>query len=319
MSLKSHTEVLYGEEGLLELVRDTNINLIINALVGFSGLKPTIEGIKHKKDIAIANKETIVVGGEIVLNMARENNVNIIPIDSEHSALLLLLRNMKRQEVKKLILTASGGPFRSLNKEEFKNITLAQALDHPTWKMGKKITIDSSTLMNKGFEVIEAHHLFDFDFQDIEVIIHKESIIHSMIETVDGETYAQLGPTDMKFPIQNAMTYPDIIENNYHKMSLWEIGSLSFEKPDYDKFPLLKIAYETGKSGGTLPAVLNASNEIAVQMFLDNKIAYLDIVKLIEKTISTHKNINNFGIKDIFEADNWAREYSNHLIKNKSL
>ncbi|MDH4128177.1 MAG: 1-deoxy-D-xylulose-5-phosphate reductoisomerase, partial [Spirochaetota bacterium] len=277
-SFNCKIEVLYGDEGLLNVVSDPNVNLIVNALVGFSGLKPTIEGIINKKDIALANKETIVVGGELVLKLAKENNVKIIPIDSEHSALLFLLRHNKREEVRKLILTASGGPFCNLRKEEFAQITLNDALNHPTWKMGKKITIDSSTLMNKGFEVIEAHHLFGFDFDDIEVIIHKESIIHSMIETVDGEIYAQLGPADMKFPIQNALTYPEIIENDYHKLNLWEIGSLSFSKPDFDKFNLLNIAYQVGKEGGTLPTVLNASNEVAVNAFLNEEIAYIDIV-----------------------------------------
>ncbi|HEO64981.1 MAG TPA: 1-deoxy-D-xylulose-5-phosphate reductoisomerase, partial [Spirochaetes bacterium] len=192
--MRSETQVLYGEEGLLEVVSDPEVQLVVNALVGFSGLRPTLEAIKHHKDIAIANKETIVVAGELVLKQAKENDVHVIPIDSEHNALLLLLRQYQKEEIRKVILTASGGPFRSMTQKELHKVTLAQALNHPTWKMGKKITIDSSTLMNKGFEVIEAHHLFGLDYQDIEVIIHKESIIHSMIETIDGEIYAQMGP-----------------------------------------------------------------------------------------------------------------------------
>lgn len=312
----SQTELLYGEEGLLEIVSDNPTNCIVNALVGFSGLKPTIEAIKNKKEIAIANKETIVVGGELVFNLAKKYNVSIIPIDSEHSALLFLLRNNNRKEVNKLILTASGGPFRDMKKEDLEHVTLKQALNHPTWSMGQKITIDSSTLMNKGFEVIEAHYLFDFDFDDIEVIIHKESIIHSMIETVDGEIYAQLGPNDMRFPIQNALTYPNVLSNNFQRLNLWEVGTLSFSKPDFTKFPLLKIAYEVGDKKGTLPSVLNASNEEAVYAFLDKKINYKDIVKMVEKSICKHENNKQPELEDIFQADEWARSYTKEQIKN---
>lgn len=308
--------VLSGEDALLELVIDPDVDLVINALVGFSGLKPTLEAIDHSKDIAIANKETIVVGGELVLSRAREKRIQLIPIDSEHSALLFLLRYNKRSEVKKLILTASGGPFRTMPKADLQNVTLEQALNHPTWKMGQKITIDSSTLMNKGFEVIEAHHLFDFHFDDIEVIVHKESIIHSMIETIDGEVYAQLGPTDMKFPIQNAMTYPEVVENSYHKMKLWEIGTLSFEQPDYDKFPLLQTAFDVGRVGGTLPAVLNGSNEIVVYAFLEKRIQYRDIHPIIKECLDAHQNVLKPEIKDIFEADKWARDYSENIIRS---
>ncbi len=314
LSFNHGTEVLYGNEGLLEIVRHQDVQLIVNALVGFAGLKPTIEGINNQKDIAIANKETIVVGGKLVFDLAHKNKVNIIPIDSEHSALMLLLRNNSKSEVRKLILTASGGPFRDMAKENLYHVTLEQALDHPTWKMGSKITIDSSTLMNKGFEVIEAHHLFNFQFKDIDVIIHKESIIHSMIETIDGEIYAQLGPNDMKFPIQNALTYPKIIENNYQKVNLWEIGSLTFSQPDFDKFPLLKIAYDVGEQGGTLPAVLNAANEEAVYAFLDKKINYIDIVNLVEKALEKHQNAKDPQLDDIYDAHNWARSFTQEQV-----
>lgn len=317
VSLNLQTKVLYGEEGLLEVVSDPNVNLIVNALVGFSGLKPTIEGIKNNKDIALANKETIVVSGELVCKLAKQHNVKIIPIDSEHSALLFLLRCHKQNDVKKLILTASGGPFRDMKSEDLQHVSLNQALNHPTWKMGKKITIDSATLLNKGFEVIEAHHLFGYDFNDIEVIIHKESIIHSMIETIDGEIYAQLGPTDMKFPIQNALTYPNIIENEYDKMNLWEIGTLSFSKPDFDKFPLLKIAYSVGQEGGTLPTVLNASNELAVEAFLREEIRYTDIVSIVKKTLDAHINKSSNNLKNILEANNWAISFAKELMKEK--
>ncbi len=316
--MRSETQVLYGEEGLLEVVSDPEVQLVVNALVGFSGLRPTLEAIKHYKDIAIANKETIVVAGELVLKQAKKNNVSVIPIDSEHNALLLLLRRYKKEEIRKVILTASGGPFRTMTQKELLSVTLDQALNHPTWKMGKKITIDSSTLMNKGFEVIEAHHLFGFDYQDIEVVIHKESIIHSMIETIDGEIYAQMGPADMKFPIQNALTYPEIHGNSYPKMKLWEIGSLSFDQPDYDRFPLLKTAYRAGKEGGTLPAVLNASNEEAVYAFLDSKIGYMDIHSVIDQCLDAHQKVDSPEIKEIYQADHWARDFSKDMIVSLS-
>ncbi len=311
----ANIKVLYGSEGLIEVVRDDNINFIINSLVGFTGLIPTIEAIKNNKDIAIANKEAIVVGGDIILPLAKKHNVNIIPIDSEHSALLFLLRYSKRSEVKKLILTASGGPFIDKNKEDLKNATLNEALNHPTWKMGRKITIDSSTLMNKGFEVIEAHHLFGFDFKDIDVIIHRESVIHSMIETIDGEIYAQLGPSDMKFPIQNAMTYPKVYPNDYDKLKLWEIKNLSFDMPDLNKFPLLKLAYEVGKEGGTMPTILNAANEVAVWAFLEGRIKYSDIVFLINKGVEEHNNIRYPNLDDIIDSNNKGRESTYNQIK----
>jgi len=284
-NIPKNIKLLYGDDGLLEISTLKDVDIVVNALVGFKGFLPTLNALKNGKVCAIANKETIVVGGEIIMKSASDKDRQIIPIDSEHSAIHSLLRNRDKKSVSRLILTSSGGPFRTLPKEKLKEVTLKQALNHPTWSMGNKITIDSSTMMNKGFEVIEAHHLFGFDFSQIDVIIHKESIIHSMIETIDGEIYAQLGVADMKFPIQNALTYPDILPNSFGKLKLYEISSLTFEKPDMDKFPLLRLAYDAGRIGNSMPVVLNASNEIAVNSFLMEKIYYIYIYKYVSETI----------------------------------
>lgn len=310
----NNIKILFGDEGLLEIATLDEVDYVVNALVGFKGFIPTIEALKQNKVCAIANKETIVVGGEIINKIVPDKTRQIIPIDSEHSAIHQLLKDRKNTEISKLILTSSGGPFRKLPIEELNNVTLEQALNHPSWSMGNKITIDSATMMNKGFEVIEAHHLFNFDFDKIEVIVHKESIIHSMIETIDGEIYAQLGIPDMKFPIQNALTYPNIVSNNYNRLNLAEVKTLSFEKPDYQKFPLLKTAYEVGKIGGTLPAVLNSANEVVVNKFLKKEISYNDIYRYIRKTVEAHKIINNPSIEDVINTDLWAREYILKLI-----
>ncbi len=316
-NIPKNIKLLYGDDGLLEISTLKDVDIVVNALVGFKGFLPTLNALKNGKVCAIANKETIVVGGEIIMKSASDKDRQIIPIDSEHSAIHSLLRNRDKKSVSRLILTSSGGPFRTLPKEKLKEVTLKQALNHPTWSMGNKITIDSSTMMNKGFEVIEAHHLFGFDFSQIDVIIHKESIIHSMIETIDGEIYAQLGVADMKFPIQNALTYPDILPNSFGKLKLYEISSLTFEKPDMDKFPLLRLAYDAGRIGNSMPVVLNASNEIAVNSFLMEKISYIDIYKYVSETIEKHNIINNPTYEEIIEIDKWARKYTiNNIEKN---
>lgn len=312
---RKNINVLYGDEGLIEIATCEETEYIVNSLVGFKGFIPTLKALQKGKICALANKETIVVGGNLIKKYVQNKNKQIIPIDSEHSAIHSLLRNKNKNVVSKIILTSSGGPFRAVPKEKLREVTLKQALAHPTWNMGSKITIDSATMMNKGFEVIEAHHLFDLEFDKIEVIIHKESIIHSMIETIDGEIYAQLSINDMKFPIQNALTYPEIITNTFQRLDLSKIKTLSFEKPDYEKFPLLKLAYEVGKKGNSLAAVLNASNEIAVNKFLNEEIKYIDIYKYISKTLEAHNIIKNPDFEDIIECDRWAREYTVNNIK----
>jgi 1-deoxy-D-xylulose-5-phosphate reductoisomerase len=313
----SKLKILFGDDGLNRIATEDNVEYIVNALVGFKGFIPTMEALKKGKVCAIANKETIVVGGSLIMKTAIDKDRQIVPIDSEHCAIHSLISNRKKKDIAKIILTSSGGPFRTKSKEELDKVTLEEALNHPTWSMGNKITIDSATMMNKGFEVIEAHHLFDVDYDDIEVIVHKESIIHSMIETIDGEIYAQLSINDMKFPIQYALTYPKIVSNKFERLNLAKIGSLHFETPDCDKFPLLSLAYEVGRKGGTLPAVLNASNEVAVNKFLSKEIDYTDIYKYIYEAVKNHSVINNPTYDDIIQSDKWARNFTKKLIRYK--
>ncbi len=312
------TKVLYGEDGLIQISTLKNIDIVVNALVGFSGFIPTLEAIKHNKVCAIANKESLVVGGDLIMNEVKDRTNQILPIDSEHSAIHSLMRKVDKDKVNKLIITASGGPFRDVPYKDLVNVTLEQALNHPVWSMGKKITVDSSTMMNKGFEVIEAHHLFNFEFDKIETIIHKESTIHSMIETIDGEIYAQLSISDMRLPIQNALTYPEVMNNDHPRLSLANIKSLSFERMDYEKFPLLKLAYDVGKKGNSLPTVLNAANEVCVEKFLKREINYIDIYHYINKTIVSHDIIKNPTFKDIIKTDKWARDLTKENIKIKN-
>jgi 1-deoxy-D-xylulose-5-phosphate reductoisomerase len=299
--------ILIGIEGLTEIVTDTRVDIVVVATVGAIGLLPTISAIKAKKWIALANKEVLVMAGDIVMPLAEKNRVPIIPIDSEHSAIFQCLTAGKHTEIKKIILTASGGPFRT-SKTDFKKITVKQALSHPTWSMGKKITIDSATLMNKGFEVIEATHLFNIPADKIEVVIHPESIVHSMVEFIDKSIIAQLSVTDMYLPIQFALTYPDRKPNPIPSLDLTKLGELTFAKPDFNRFPCLRLAYDAVNAGGTMPAVLNAANEIAVSAFLDGKIPFSDIPKLIERTMNEYRVIPHPTLEQILEADTWARE-----------
>lgn len=284
----------YGSVGLIDLVEVKCENgVVINAIVGTSGLVPTVKAIESKKDILLANKETLVVAGDLINELVSKYQVNLIPIDSEHSAILQCLNSGKKEEVKKIIITASGGSFRDLKREELNNVTLEEACTHPNWCMGTKITIDSSTMVNKGLEVIEAHHLFKIDYSKIETIIHKESIIHSMVEFNDGSVIAQMGNPDMRLPIMYALNYPHHIKNNIIKeLDLCEIGNLSFKKMDYERFPLVRIAYEVGMIGGILPLVYNVSNEVAVSLFVRGKIKYLDIEKIIIETVDFFKERN---------------------------
>ncbi len=304
-------EVFVGEDGIKYLLKLKNIDLIVNAIMGSAGLRYTYEAIKTGKIIALANKESLVMAGKIVMKSAKKYKSSIVPIDSEHSALFHLLHNKKPKEIEKIILTASGGPFFRWKTIDLKNVTPWEALKHPVWRMGSKITVDSATMLNKGFEIIEAHHLFNIDYDKIDVIIHPQSIIHSMVQIIDGEIYAQLSPPDMKFPIINALSFPEKLKNPFKRLSLEKIKKLSFEKPDYNKFPLLKYSYEIGKRGGNLPAALTVADEIAVNLFLQRKIKFNQIFKLIKNIVESVKFIKNPDIEDIFNTENYILEKFN--------
>lgn len=296
-------EVLKGKDGLIEISKRDDHNFLINALVGFSGLEPTIEAIRSKKDIALANKESLVIAGKIITDLLKENGANLFPIDSEHSAILQCLSGEEQNSVNKIYLTASGGPFRNKSIEEIRSATIEDALNHPNWKMGKKITIDSATMMNKGLEVIEAKWLFDVEADNIEVLIHPESIIHSMVEFNDGSVKAQLGIPDMKIPIQYSLTYPERIRSDFPKMDFKKFNKLNFEEPDFEKFRCLKIAYDVINEEGTYPAVMNAANEIAVDLFLNGKIRFYQIPDIIESALEAHTGNREFSLELIKEAD----------------
>jgi len=299
------TKILTGEEGIKTLISLKNIDIIVNAIIGSAGLRYTYEAVKKGKTIALANKESLVMAGKIIMQTARKYKSTIVPIDSEHSALFQLLQNKKHNEIEKIILTASGGPFLYWRRIDLRNVTPWEALKHPVWRMGNKITVDSATMINKGFEVIEAHHLFNIDYDKIDVIIHPQSIIHSMIQTIDGEIYAQLSPPDMKYPILIALAYPERLENPFQRLSLEKIKKLTFERPDYKKFPLLKYAYEIGKKGGNLPAALTVADEIAVKLFLQRKIKFNQIFKTIKNIVESIKFIENPDIEDIFNTEKY--------------
>jgi len=301
-------KILDGEEGLIEIARLKEADLVVSAIVGASGLIPTLEAIRAGKRVALANKEALVMAGEIIMNEAHKKGVKILPIDSEHSAIFQCLKGEKGRKISRIILTASGGPFLKFSFSRLKSVTPQEALRHPTWEMGKKITIDSATLMNKGLEVIEAHHLFGIDIDRIEVVIHKEAIVHSLVEFVDGTILAHLGVPDMRLPIQYALTYPERLPNPLKRLDLSKIKSLTFQKPDTRRFPCLKLAYEAARIGGTAPAVLNATNEIAVSLFLKRKIGFIEIPEMIEKVLHRHKPIKNPTLSEILKADAWARK-----------
>ena len=306
-------ELLVGEDGLIKASIEAEYDIFMGAMVGFAGLAPTIEAVKRGKRIALANKETLVVAGELVTNLCRENSSEIIPVDSEHSAIYQCLIGENLNEVEKLILTASGGPFLNKDKSFFENATVEQALNHPNWKMGSKITIDSATMMNKGLEVIEAHWLFGLPVEKIEVVIHPQSIIHSMVQFVDGSIKAQLGLPDMKLPIQYALTFPERLQNDFKRTSLPKIGSLTFFEPDLNKFECLKLAFEALSKGGTAPCILNAANEVAVYKFLNNEIKFLHIPLLINKALDKVENSFSPDLGTIFECDRKTREYVHTL------
>lgn len=303
----SSVKIYEGNEGLEELVNELDFDILLNALVGAVGLRPTVAALKRNKKVALANKESLVVGGEIITNLLREGHGELVPVDSEHSAILQCLSGCKESTVESIILTASGGPFRMLSKEKFQHITPSQALNHPTWSMGKKITIDAATLMNKGFEVMEAHYLFSLPYDKLRVWIHPQSIIHSLVEFHDGAVMAQLGIPDMELPIQYALSYPERLPMNGKRLSLPEIGRLEFFDPDLERFPCLRLCIEAGKMGGTAPAVVNAANEIAVDAFLNGKISFTDIAGIVAYSLQNHSNKRGDSLESVEEADRHTR------------
>ncbi len=308
-------EIHAGVEGMISAATHPDADFVVSAIVGAAGLVPTVAAIRAKKDVALANKETLVMAGEIVTKEAEKKGVKILPVDSEHSAILQALGGYKNENVKRLILTASGGPFYNTSLSRKRLIKPKDALRHPNWKMGKKITIDSATLMNKGLEVIEARWLFDIPSKNIDVLIHPESIVHSMVEYIDGSVIAQLGVPDMRIPISYALSYPLRLDGGFPTLDLAKIGSLTFKRPDTKRFPCLSYAYEALETGGTMPAVLNAANEVAARAFLKEEIGFLDIPKIIKKVMSRHIRQDIVTIEDVLLADRWAREHAEDLIK----
>jgi 1-deoxy-D-xylulose-5-phosphate reductoisomerase len=308
--LGTSAQVFSGEEGLLKLATLSAADIVLIAIVGTAGLKPALAAIRAGKDIAVASKEILVMAGEIVMNEARKHGVRVLAVDSEHSAIFQCLDGKPTNSVRKLILTASGGPFRDKNlwpKEKFSEISVECALKHPSWVMGRKITIDSATLFNKGLEMIEARWLFDIEMARVAVVVHPQSIVHSMVEFVDGSLLAQLSTPDMCLPIQYALTYPDRAPSERVQTNFPKIGTLTFEEPDVERFPALDLARRAGEIGGTLPAVLNAANEIAVEAFVNRKINFPQITEVVRRTMDAHKTVPHPTLEQILEADNWAR------------
>lgn len=299
----NHTEVLAGMDGLIACATLPEVNIVVTAMVGMIGIRPTIEALKAGKDIALANKETLVTAGHLILPLAKKNGCAILPVDSEHSAIFQALQGRAGNKLHKILLTASGGPFRGKTREELKHVTVEDALRHPKWSMGKKITIDSSTMVNKGLEVIEAKWLFDAEPEQIQVVIQPQSIIHSMIEYEDGAVLAQLGTPDMKLPIQYALYYPERKSAVCDRLDFYQISSIEFRKPDYETFPGLPLAYDAIKAGGSMPTVYNAANEWAVAAFLERKIAYLDIAEIIRESMERHSVIRHPSLEEILETE----------------
>ena len=306
-------KVASGMEGLLEVAAFAESEILVTAIVGMIGILPTIEAIRAGKDIALANKETLVTAGHLIMPLAEEHGVSILPVDSEHSAIFQSLQGGEKKQVAKILLTASGGPFRGRKKSELENIQVEDALKHPTWEMGRKITIDSSTMVNKGLEVIEAKWLFDVPVEKVEVVVQPQSIIHSMVEYTDGAVIAQLGTPDMKLPIQYALYYPERRYLPGDRLDFWKLSQITFEAPDMETFYGLKLAYEAGRQGGSLPTVFNAANEKAVGMFLDRKIKYLQIPEIIQSCMENHKNIVNPTVEEILNTEQETYEF----IKNR--
>lgn len=307
-------KVWCGSDAIEEVVKDDNIDMVLTAMVGISGLKPTISAIKAGKAIALANKETLVVAGELIASLALKHRVAILPVDSEHSAIFQCLNGEGNNKIDKILLTASGGPFRKYSSEQLINVTKKQALNHPNWNMGNKVTIDSSTLMNKGFEMIEAKWLFDVEPSQIEVLIHPQSIIHSMVQFEDGSIMAQLGQPDMRVPIQYAFSYPERLKLDIEPVDFFKISQLTFEEPDRVKFPNLTYAYEAIEKGGNMPCILNAANEVAVSLFLQERIGFLEMSRLIEKSMNRSSFVKEPSLSDYLQSDIETREIVNGLI-----
>ncbi len=308
-------EVLTGEKGLAEIAKLENVDMVVSAIVGSDGLVPTYEAVKAGKELALATKEALVMAGQIIMSEAKRQGVKIFPVDSEHSAVFQCLNNRDINEVEKIILTASGGPFIGKSLAELESVTPSDALNHPNWDMGKKITIDSATLMNKGLEVIEAYWLFNLPLEKIDVILHPQSIIHSMVRFVDGSVIAQMSVPDMKGPISYALSYPQRFEGILPVLDLAEIGKLTFEKPDREKYVSLDLTYDALKKGGTMPCVLNAANEVAVEAFLNEQIPFTGIPQVVSDTMLQHKVLKGDSIEEIMSASNWAKQTAGELIK----
>jgi 1-deoxy-D-xylulose-5-phosphate reductoisomerase len=305
---KTQTVIYFGEEGLIKAATHKDVDLLMVAIPGSAAIIPTYEAVKLKKDIALASKEVLVAAGDIIMQEIARKKVRLFPIDSEHSGVFQCLQGEDRSRIKKVILTASGGPFLDMPKDSLSRVSVKEALDHPMWKMGNKISIDSATLMNKGFEVIEAHHLFDLDYSKIDVVVHPQSAIHAMVEFVDGSVMAQLAAPDMRIPIQFALLDNERLPNKFGLIDLTKIGTLTFMPPDKVKFPCLEYAYAAGKKGGTMPAVLNAANNEAVKLFLEEKINFTDIAKLVKQALEKHYFTKEPVLEDIMAADHWAKK-----------
>lgn len=314
----SGVRVVAGDEGILETATWPEANWLISSFVGMAGLRPTLAALQAGKHVALANKEALVVGGDLVMGEARRRGLSVLPIDSEHSALFQCFQGQPMDRVAKIIITASGGPFRQTPREQLAAMTAAQALKHPTWNMGAKITIDSASLMNKGFEVLEAYHLFGLPLEQVDVWVHPQSIIHSLVEWVDGSVLAQLGPPDMRTPISYALSYPDRWPPMWSRLELKHMAQLTFEEPRWDDFACLRLAFECGRKGGSWPAVLNAANEIAVELFLKDQIRFGDLSRIIEKTLEAHTPLESPNLSQLLEVDEWAREFARglHLARN---
>ncbi|MEW9697685.1 1-deoxy-D-xylulose-5-phosphate reductoisomerase [Paenibacillus sp. SI8] len=313
LHVPSETRVLFGEEGLMEVAASTDAEVLVTALVGSQGLKPTLAAIEAGKHIGLANKETLVSAGHIVTEAVKRKGVAMLPIDSEHSAIFQCLNGEQRAGVAKITITASGGSFRDRTRNELEGVTVEQALQHPNWSMGAKITIDSATMVNKGLEVIEARWLFDLTYDQIDVLIHPESVIHSYVEFVDNSVIAQLGNPDMRVPIQYALTYPQRYETPTKRLNLAEFGKLHFREMDYERYPCLRMAFECGRQSGTSPTVFNAANEVAVARFLNREITFLQIEQVIESVLQQHESYAQPSLERIQEQDEWARAYAASL------
>ena len=313
-ALEYKPRIFSGEEGLLEIACLTDADMVLVAIVGTGGLRPALAAIEAGKDLAVASKEILVMAGEIVMREARENGVNVLPVDSEHNAIFQCLEGKSSSDVRRIILTASGGPFRETPRKDFDSITPEQALKHPTWNMGPKITIDSATLFNKGLEMIEAHWLFGVEMQRVEVVIHPQSIVHSMVEFADGSTLAQLSYSNMCFPIQYAVTWPDRVPNTLPPLDFSKLSRLEFFTPRYEDFPALNLARRAGETGGTLPAVMNAANEIAVAGFLDRQVRFPDIWQIVGEVMNRHTSVAHPDLDAILQADQWARKEARGML-----